>query len=78
SKVPVINELRDTYGLKSHLQVVLHVHNGKSPVMTLDKRVIEFAYEIQTEFIDFDIYVFPFDENPRFECKGFDFKGRKL
>lgn len=78
SKVPVINELRDTYGLKSHLQVVLHVHNGKSPIMTLDKRVIEFAYEIQTEFIDFDIYVFPFDENPRFECKGFDFKGRKL
>src|SRR5690606_38468318 len=68
SKVPVINELRDTYGLKSHLQVVLHVHNGKSPIMTLDKRVIEFAHQIQTEYIDFDVYVFPFDENLRFEC----------
>ncbi|MEN2768020.1 DUF4279 domain-containing protein [Ornithinibacillus xuwenensis] len=78
SKIFVINELRKKYDLTSHIQVVLHVENGQMPILTLNKKLISFAHQIQTEYIDFDCYVMPFDENLRFENDGINFKGRKL
>lgn len=78
SKTFVINELREKYGLKSHVQVVLQVENGETPIITLDKRMIRFAHQIETEYIGFDMYLMPYDENLRFESDGVTFKGRRL
>ncbi|SHF95253.1 DUF4279 domain-containing protein [Ornithinibacillus halophilus] len=78
SKIYIINELREKYNLKSHIQVVLEVENGEMPVLTLNKKILSFAHLIKSEYIGFDTYVMPFDENIRFESDGINFKGRKL
>ncbi|MUK90362.1 DUF4279 domain-containing protein [Ornithinibacillus sp. L9] len=78
SKTFLINELREKYDLKSFIQVVLQVENGESPALRLNKKIIRFAHQIQTEFIDFDMYVMPYDENLRFESDGVNFKGRNM
>lgn len=78
SKTFIINELRGKYNLRSHIQVVVELENGETPALTLNKKVISFAHQIQSEFIDIDMYVMPFDDNLRFESDGVNFKGRKL
>ncbi|MFS0671590.1 DUF4279 domain-containing protein [Ornithinibacillus sp. 179-J 7C1 HS] len=77
-KVFIINELRKKYDLTSRIQVVIRVENGEMPILTLDKKILSFAHQIQTEYISLDTYVMPFDENLRFESDGITFKGRKL
>ncbi|GGA60681.1 DUF4279 domain-containing protein [Ornithinibacillus halotolerans] len=78
SKIFIINELREKYNLKSYIQVVPQLYNGDTPILTVNKKLINFAYRIQAEFIDYDMYIYPFDNTVRFERDGFYFKGRKL
>ncbi|MDN7240845.1 DUF4279 domain-containing protein [Planococcus sp. N028] len=59
SKVQDINKLREKYGIKCLIMIVLIIEKGETPAMYLEKKQIDFASQIEAEF-HWDLYANPY------------------
>ena len=61
SKVNDILLLKKDYNLVAKLYIVIEIHNGRSPVLTICTRASKLANEINAVF-DIDLYAYPYNE----------------